>query len=999
MVSLVMIAFTSSISCQQESTSSGLTSKAPETDSPTPKADAASAKSPAPPTETKNSFDSKFQEAVEKLEGGNAEEAWNIVKQLTIAKPNDPDLQFLTARVLAARNDLNAAIKVMSQISKQSPQWGPATGQIAEWLVAKGDLPEAEAKLLAVIKEFPTAVPALRLLARIYNAEARRWEASKVLDRMIRLGDFTQSELMATVDIRDFYGDEAAYKAFSQAKPEDPYVRFSAIRAKLVAKNAYDAYVDELRSMSKAHPQMREAWVWTATCLAELERFDELTEWLTSPPNTADKHPEYWYALGALMIGTGQQPQAARAFAECIRLDRRHVAAHHGLANALLEMQRIPDAQRVRQFANDLTYINDYAQQISYKYGGPNLYQKIADIYSGLGDEVSAFGWEATGVTLGHIPMTDALKSKLQELKKGAASSPRSLDGLPLETWPLPKEIRTPASSGPSEGSLASNETGDSIRLDDVGRALGIDGWYRNGAEPNRGWYTVEGVGGSVGILDYDRDGWPDLCFSQAGDSPVKDQPTYLAKTLYRSRSCKSFDEVAKSACIADLGYGQGVGVSDVDQDGYDDILVANIGESRIYRNNGDGTFEYFLVPQVDPLSLWNSSIQAADVNDDGLPDILSGSYIYGKDAIYHWCDSKNSKRGSCNPKIFPPGRNRLLVSDGAWGWTLADQGLLDTIQRGYTLGTLVTNLDGHEGNDVFFANDVSPNALLLSQRDPSTGSRYLTEVAASAGVAVDSVGRAQACMGIACGDQNRDGTLDLIVTNFYNETSTLYLQTLPGVFVDGTRRSKIGIATKEQLSFGCQLIDLDNDGWLDFATVNGHIDDLRDEGIPFQMPSQILRNEKGQFRWLQDPSPGPYFDGKWIGRGMQMWDYNRDGKADLVATHIDREAGVLENKTANQHRFLQLELVGTKSERNATGAIVHVVCGDQYWITAMNAGEGYFGSNEHLIHLGLGDRAHIDSLRIDWPSGHSETFHNLDVDQRYLIIEKSSMNTVAMVK
>jgi hypothetical protein len=350
---------------------------------------------------------------------------------------------------------------------------------------------------------------------------------------------------------------------------------------------------------------------------------------------------------------------------------------------------------------------------------------------------------------------------------------------------------------------------------------------------------------------------------------------------------------------------------------------------------------------------------------------------------------------------MFPPGKNRILFSLGDGTWQVAPRTLLESIQTGYTLGTLVTNLDQRHGNDVFFSNDVSPNNLLLSEpktdsQDPSI--RWdLVECAASAGVAVDSIGRAQACMGISCGDQNRDGLLDIIVTNFYNEVSTLYLQTLPGVFVDGTRRSKLGIATLDQLSFGSQFCDLDNDGWLDFIAVNGHIDDLRTENIPWQMPTQVLKNEKGEFRWLRSPHPGKYFEGKWIGRGLQLLDYNVDGRPDLVATHLDRPAALLENHSPRENHFVQWELVGTTSERDATGAVLRIEADDEFWVTSMCDGEGYFGSNERFIHLGVGKKNKLTRVRCVWPSGKDEIVEGLDVDRRYRWVEGQGVHEVPL--
>jgi len=918
------------------------------------------------------------------------EEAWAALKALTLVRPSDPDLIFLTARTLAAKNDLPAALKTIARLPEECPQAGPAAGQAAEWMVSLGQLPEAETALLKLIKQYPNAVPALRLLGKIYNAQGRRWEATRILERLVRLGDFTKLELLAIVDPRDYFNDEPVQKAFAETYPDHPYVSFATIRTKLI-RNGYATHLDALRSMAKRYPDLLEPWVWTATCLLETDRLPELKEWLSSPPSNAEKHPEYWYATGGLLLRTGQLEPAARAFVQSIQLDRRHVPAYQALADALIELKQVDQAQTVRQFGNDLVAINDYAQQISYNYGNAELYETIAKTYDQLGDEVASFGWRATAVALGHQAMTQALRDQQAKIKKGPLQPPSVLENISWNSWSLPANLSIPdaalASALPTS-TETSQDSNSPILMEDVAKELGITGKYDNGSKPNRSWYTIEGVGGGVNAFDYDLDGWPDLYFSDAGGSPMEPNPSYQPKTLFRSHLGKHFDQVALQAKVADVGYGQGIGVSDIDQDGFPDLLVANLGNCSIYRNQGDGTFEAIPIPQEDKQSVWNSSIHAADLNGDSLPDLLVASYLYGTDAITRKCDYGNSSRISCNPKMFPPGKNRILYSQGDGNWLPAEQQLLESIQTGYTLGTLVTNLDQRNGNDVFFANDVSPNNLLLSQpREPNQPFSFI-ECAASAGVAVDAIGRAQACMGVSCGDQNRDGLLDIIVTNFYNEVSTLYLQTLPGVFVDGTRRSKLGIFTIDQLSFGSQFCDLDNDGWLDFIAVNGHIDDLRTENVPLQMPTQILRNIKGEFQWLRNPAPGKYFQGKWVGRGLQLIDYNVDGKPDLVATHLDRPAALLENRTQNDAHFLQFELVGTKSERDAIGAVLQIQCDQETWTTSLCDGEGYFGSNQRLIHIGIGKQSIIQSVKCTWPNGQVEIVENLQPDQRYRWIE-----------
>jgi len=974
--------------------------------SPSPPKTATTEPSPSPttPSPKEEDFKESLSNASKLLADKKIPEAWDAVKKLSVVRPQDPQLLYLSALILAAKDDLTGAIQTIRRIPSDAPEALPAAGQAAEWTMALGKLPEAETALLKLVKQYPTAVPAIRLLAKIYNAQGRRFEASRYLERLIRLGDFTRTELLGTVDPRDYFDDENVRKPFALAYPDHPYVAFAKIRTRLM-RNGYASHLEELKQISTQNPNLVEPWVWTATSLLETDRLKELQNWLANRPAGAEKHPEYWYATGGLMLRSNRFETAARCFVQAIQIDRRHVAAYQGLADALIEIKLIEEAQKVRQFGNDLVTINDYAQQISYEYGEPKLFDKIAQIYENLGDQVAAFGWQALAATLGHQPMTDALKEKQLALRKGPTEPPKVLEGIPWESWSLPSEFS--ADSIPEKIASRQADPDDStspggIAMEDVAKELGITSAFGNGAKPNRSWYTIEGVGGGVNALDYDKDGWPDLYFSEAGGSPLDATPVYLPKTLFRSIGGKRFDEVARLANVGDVGYGQGIGVSDLDQDGFPDLLVANLGASRIYRNNGDGTFEVSEIPQEDSKSLWNSSIHAADLDGDSLPDLIHASYVYGDESISRRCESKNSLRISCNPKMFPPGRNRILFSRGDGTWQVAPMDLLESIRTGYTLGTLVTNLDQLHGNDVFFANDVSPNNLLLSETksasQDSFGRWNLVECAATAGVAVDSIGRAQACMGISCGDQNRDGLLDIIVTNFYNEVSTLYLQTLPGVFVDGTRRSKLGTWTLDQLSFGSQFCDLDNDGWLDFIAVNGHIDDLRTENIPFQMPTQILRNENGEFRWLRSPYPGKYFEGKWIGRGLQMVDYNVDGKPDLVATHLDRPAALLENRSSRENHFVQWELVGTASERDAIGAVLRIEAEDEFWVTSMCDGEGYFGSNQRLIHVGLGKKNRITKVHCLWPSGKEEQIEGIDADRRYRWVEGQGIHEVPLV-
>jgi len=947
---------------------------------------------PSPQGVARNgTFEEKLARADQLLQANDNDSAWELAKSLIVERPQSAPALFIAARILAKRGNLEGAIQTISKIDPNDREAGPAaTGQWAEWLAQKGDLQGAELKLKGLLKSFPSAVPAMRLMVDLYHAQGRRWETAKYLDRMVRLGNFGTPDLMNSIDFRDPVDNEALRTAAQTFAPNDPYSRLHAIRVFAFADRWEDA-IEPLRGMVQSRPELLEPWIWFGEALLETQRNDEMVAWFEKRPEGFDKHPEYWYVLGRWLQQQQKHDQAARAFTESLKLDRRHVAAMQALAESCMELGESELSIDIRQHAGKWVRIKDLSQQIQRGHGQREEFIAIAELYRELHDTVGAFGWDAALLASENQPFPSSLVEIQKRLKSGEKEDDPLLQRLPIERWPLPEwsSLQDLRPSIPSP-SLADRAT--PIRMHDVAEQRGILARYDSGAEPGRGWYTHEGLGGGVSALDYDRDGWPDLFYSQAGDHPNKAEPKYLPKQLYRSLASERFVEVGTVAGVADLGYGQGTGVADLDQDGFPDLLLADLGEIKCYRNQGDGTFERWKLPQSSPQDMWNSAIQAADINHDGLPDIVQCAYIHGTEFLTRTCQSaSNSKLLFCHPKRFEPGRSRILINEGSGAFRLIDETVLQSLVDGYALGTVITNIDQRFGNDVYFANDVSANHLLLSQSsDPDASD--LVERAMRAGVAVDALGRAQASMGVACGDQNRDGLLDIIVTNFRFEVSTLYLQVSPGLFRDGTRVSKLGEATFEWLSFGCQLSDLDNDGWLDFITVNGHIDLLD----PWKMPPQILRNVRGQFEWLRNPSPGKYFDEDNVGRSLTMLDYNRDGRPDFAVTHLDRPTALLENQTPPEaHHFVQLEVVGTISERDAIGAIVRIQCGNESWTAPVSVGDGYYGTNERLVHIGLGNATRIDVIEIQWPSGETETQRDVSVDKRYRWIESTDMHEV----
>jgi hypothetical protein len=270
-----------------------------------------------------------------------------------------------------------------------------------------------------------------------------------------------------------------------------------------------------------------------------------------------------------------------------------------------------------------------------------------------------------------------------------------------------------------------------------------------------------------------------------------------------------------------------------------------------------------------------------------------------------------------------------------------------------------------------------------------SDGSLKLEESALLSGAAVNSSGRAEACMGIAAGDADGDGLLDLFVTNFFEESNTLYRQRQPHLFVDETREMSLQEPGYRLLGFGTQFLDADLDGWQDLIVLNGDIDDFSFMGREERMQPLFLRNQQGQsFTELEEGLAGPFFSQKMLGRSVARLDWNRDGKPDFVASILDAPSQLVENKSAIDHHWLAVKLIGIVSSRDAIGTQVTVETGGLTQSQQLTAGDGYQCSNEKIVLFGLSEFSNIDSLTVTWPSGVRQQFDKVSVDRLITIRE-----------
>jgi len=542
--------------------------------------------------------------------------------------------------------------------------------------------------------------------------------------------------------------------------------------------------------------------------------------------------------------------------------------------------------------------------------------------------------------------------------------------------------------------------------FDEVAEKFGLKFRHFNGMTGKL--FLPEIMGSGVALFDFDNDGDLDVFLVQGSVLEPGDQAPRgifpwggsgeLKGKLFRndlvvgrdgSRSLQFIDVTEKSGIQA-TGYGMGVAVGDINNDGWPDLYLTNLGSNRMYMNKGDGTFVDVTKKTNTDDTRWSTSASFFDYDRDGWLDLMVVNYADFSVANSPNCYAPTSARDYCTPRVFRAPGNRLFHNKG--DGTFEDVTVAARVDKefGHGLGIVAADLNGDGWIDIYIANDGDPNQLWINQQNGTFKNEALL-----AGAAVNRNGQAEAGMGVDAGDFDGNGTDDIFVTHLMDETNTLYLNLGKGLFEDRTREAGLGMPGRRFTGFGTLFFDYDNDGWLDLLVTNGAVQllpELTRKGDPYPLgqPNQLFHNTgKAAFVEVIDQLPAEFRLNQ-VGRGAAFGDIDNDGDTDVLITNNNGPTRLFVNQVGNQNHWLGLRLTGNAG-RDMLGARVQITVAKNIvlWRRVRTDGS-YLSANDPRVLAGLGSNRNVESVRVYWPDGGIEDWKAVAVD-RYTTLREST--------
>ncbi len=847
-----------------------------------------------------------------------------------------------------------------------------------------GELESAEELYRRVLILNPTNGITNSRMALLLSLTNRRWEALDNFFELIKGGEATFRELGMAADVSRQIRQPDLLARFVENNPDGIFVRLAC---------AADAFhegepraIDQLEALVKTRPSFVSAQAMLGELLVDLPGTQRFLEWHESLPATAEQSPDIWYVRGLWARRQADLPTATKCLWQSVIRMPFHRRGFCALAQVLTTTND-PDSESVRRYCD---LLRDVSQEIDLVLtsDGKNeaAVRKVAELMEQLGRIWEACAWAVEARR--RFPASqwpDALLGRL---------SHRLQPGLP----------RIDPVLNPVTGRLASAVSEFERLVENTSRmniAPAVVTWnaaitfedtnaiqfrYYNADDPDtKGVRVFEQTGGGVGIIDFDLDGSPDVFLTQGTEwVSGKDNPettSAFQDCLFRNVRGERFEYSPSAVDEQTAGYGQGCAVGDFNNDGLPDLYVANVGKNNLYQNQGDGTF----LDVTDQSSIddeaWTASAMLCDLNADGLPDLFDVNYVMGTDVYTKICQDR-----ACSPSVFEGAPDRLLINLGDGDFRQMEDATPQVNSKG--LGIIAFENAADRRPSLFISNDQVANFLLDNRPANNPENISLNDSATFNGLAFNDQGLPMACMGVAMDDLDGNGLLDLFVTNFQDESNTVYLQDTVGLYVDATKAAGLQAVSLPYTGWGTQALDADLDGRPDLIVANGHVDDGREYGGDYHQRPQFFHNVGGRFEELSPDQAGSYFSGMYLGRGVARVDWNLDGRPEFIVSNINANVSVLKNTTKDCGHSASFRLVASTTARDAIGTRVTVTYSGREITRQLTAGDGYMASNERLLQFGLGDATVIDSVRIQWPSKNYSELSSIPADSTVTIVE-----------
>ncbi|MEM9644390.1 MAG: FG-GAP-like repeat-containing protein, partial [Planctomycetota bacterium] len=906
---------------------------------------------------------------------------WAAAEKLVTAellqKPSDVDLLTLSAEIALEQKDWSAADARFEAAFGISGSLSDS--DVMAWVDAKsqaGEIFLAIELLQKILRESSSPSADLhRKLAELHSIVGDSNEARRQLRKLVELKAARGDELFSVAMMGSRYKpNEALVERALQAHPEDRRVLLGRVVDAWIRGERPEA-VRIATEILESNPEHEPTIAFKSFLLCRDSRDEELTQLLRQHPPGSVNHPMHWYASGRWFLQNDMNESASSCFAKSLSLAEhdRHLPASQ-LATAL---GRIGATNWAKLVAKRATLLQELQSRCNNYFEGGLASQtnsiRIAGILNSIGRHAEAVGWSGMASAIQDDPFTDLDEAQRQIARKPPSDSFPKLLASINRRYEVSEESLAALAADTGSHDLLSHEADVAeqppllpLQFRDESSDRGLVFSFDTGEKSERivVWlYQVNG--GGVAIADFDLNGFDDVYLSQSGTQPLKES---LQKQDQIFANHNGFFTSVPPGVTEQRDFGQGVAAGDVNGDGFPDVFVGTIGKNRLLINNGDGYF----TDQTETCGIegerWTSSVAIADVNTDGSADLIEINYCTLDDVLERPCRNSTGQFGACAPVDFDGEHDRLWLGNGDGTFSPAEPWTsLDVPGRG--LGLTIADFDQRPGVEIFVSNDMSANHFWSLD---SSGSWQ--ESAVVRGLAFGPSGRPQACMGIAAGDPDEDGDLDLVVTNFENESNNFYRQGSAGLFVDASRSTGLAEPSKQVLGFGTLMEDFDLDGNQDLLVFNGHVDEPKDPNDAMAQIAQRFRWQNG--RWAPDspPSDDDYFLTPHVGRAVARGDFDNDGRPDVIVGHLGEPTRLLMNRTEAQGEPFRVRLVGTVSHRDAVGTQIEFRTNSRTIRAQRTAGSGYYCSHSPVMSVTLERDEKVQKITLRWPSGGTQS-------------------------